>query len=92
MHLSLFVSTTVMQCIGIRQTSLAHLLVQNSALLFTQTQRRKHIGPNLTSLYWLSVHYRINFKLLLFVFKCLNKLASHHVYLSCFSLTAHPDP
>ncbi|XP_061735347.1 discoidin, CUB and LCCL domain-containing protein 2 isoform X1 [Nerophis ophidion] len=63
--------------VGISQASLARLqLVQNSAArLLTQTRRREHITPILASLHWLPVRYPINFKLLLFAFKCLNNLA-----------------
>ncbi|KAF7667112.1 hypothetical protein LDENG_00075650 [Lucifuga dentata] len=46
------------------------------------TCKRDHISPILTSLHWLLVHYRINFKILLFVFKSLNRLAPP--YLSGF--------
>nr|XP_061839065.1 uncharacterized protein LOC133621161 isoform X1 [Nerophis lumbriciformis]XP_061839075.1 uncharacterized protein LOC133621161 isoform X1 [Nerophis lumbriciformis] len=76
-----FISTRLDYCnalyVGISQASLARLqLVQNSAArLLTQTRRREHITPILASLHWLPVRYRIHFKLLLFVFKCLNNLA-----------------
>ena len=76
-----FISTRLDYCnalyIGISQASLARLqLVQNSAArLLTQTRRSEHITPILASLHWLPVRYRIDFKLLLFVLKCLKLLA-----------------
>ena len=63
--------------VGVSQTSLSRLqLVQNAvARLLTNTNRRMHITPVLNSLHWLPVLYRIDFKLLMFVFKALNGLA-----------------
>ena len=68
--------------IGINQVSISRLqLVQNAAArLLTGTRKREHITPVLASLHWLPVRYRIEFKTLLFVFKCLNGLAP--IYLS----------
>uniref|UniRef100_A0A3P9JT56 Reverse transcriptase domain-containing protein n=1 Tax=Oryzias latipes TaxID=8090 RepID=A0A3P9JT56_ORYLA len=62
---------------GINQSLLHRLqLVQNSAArLLTGTRRRDHITPILRSLHWLPVSFRIDFKILLLVFKCLNGLA-----------------
>uniref|UniRef100_A0A3B4FFR0 Reverse transcriptase domain-containing protein n=1 Tax=Pundamilia nyererei TaxID=303518 RepID=A0A3B4FFR0_9CICH len=51
-------------------------MIQNAAArLLTGTKRREHITPILASLHWLPVPYRIQFKLLLFVFKSLNARA-----------------
>ena len=51
-------------------------LLQNSAArLVTLTRRQEHITPILRSLHWLSVHYRIVFKMLLLTNKALNGLA-----------------
>ncbi|KAL0970199.1 hypothetical protein UPYG_G00238640 [Umbra pygmaea] len=48
-------------------------LVQNSAArLLTRTKRRDHITPVLKSLHWLPVSHRIDFKVLLLVYKTLN--------------------
>uniref|UniRef100_A0A3B3CU78 Reverse transcriptase domain-containing protein n=1 Tax=Oryzias melastigma TaxID=30732 RepID=A0A3B3CU78_ORYME len=48
-------------------------LIQNSAArLLTNTRRRAHITPVLKSLHWLPVSFRIDFKIILLVFKCLN--------------------
>ena len=60
--------------VGINQSSLDRLqLVQNAAArLLTGTRKREHITPVLANLHWLPVRYRIQFKVLLFVFKALN--------------------
>ncbi len=54
--------------------------------LLTSTKKRDHITPVLRSLHWLPVRYRVNFKILLVVFKSLNGLAP--AYLSDL-LTEH---
>lgn len=62
---------------GVNQSSLKRLqLVQNAAArLLTGSRKREHITPILASLHWLPVHFRVHFKILLFVFKSLNGLA-----------------
>ena len=62
---------------GIDQSQLRRLqLVQNSAArLLTCTKKRDHITPVLASLHWLPIRYRIDFKLLLTVYKSLHGLA-----------------
>ena len=62
---------------GIASASLARLqLVQKAAArLLTGTRRWDHITPVLTSLHWLPVKFRIDFKILLFVYKALHNLA-----------------
>lgn len=69
--------------VGLDQSSLHRLqLVQNSASrLLTGTKKREHITPVLASLHWLPVRFRIDFKILLLVFKILNGMAPP--YLSC---------
>ena len=48
-------------------------MIQNAAArLLTRTKRKDHITPILKSLHWLPVIYRIDFKVLLLVFKSLN--------------------
>ena len=48
-------------------------LIQNSAArLLTKTKKREHITPILYSLHWLPVSKRIDFKVLLIVYKALN--------------------
>ncbi len=62
---------------GIGQSALSRLqIVQNAAArLLTCTKKQDHIIPVLCSLHWLPVRYRVNFKILLLVFKSLNGLA-----------------
>ncbi len=51
-------------------------MVQNAAArLLTGTRKREHITPILASLHWLPVRFRIDFKILILVFKSLNGLA-----------------
>ena len=48
-------------------------LIQNSAArLLTKTKKREHITPVLYTLHWLPVSHRIDFKVLLIVYKALN--------------------
>ena len=55
-------------------------LVQNcAARIITRTRLRDHITPVLRSLHWLPIPYRINFKVLLMVFKAKNKLAPSYI-------------
>ena len=54
---------------------------QNAAArLISKTSKRNHITPVLKNLHWLPVTARINFKILLQTFKCLNESAP--VYLT----------
>ena len=76
-----FVTTRLDYCnalyMGATQASIARLqLVQNAAArLLTNSRKYDHITPILASLHWLPVHFRIHFKVILFVFKALNGLA-----------------
>ena len=54
----------------------------------TRTRGREHITPVLKSLLWLPVRFRIDFKVLLLVFKCLNGLGPS--YLSDLLLPYQP--
>ncbi|XP_055493235.1 uncharacterized protein LOC129698247 [Leucoraja erinacea] len=80
-----FISSRLDYCnslyIGISQSSLSRLqLVQNApARLLTGTRKRDHITPILASLHWLPVQFRINFKILLYVYKALNGLAPTYI-------------
>ncbi len=67
--------------LGISQSSLNRLqIVQNAAArVLTGARKREHITPVLQSLHWLSVRYRIHFKVLLLVFKSLNGLAPSYL-------------
>ncbi|KAL6455414.1 hypothetical protein MHYP_G00361580 [Metynnis hypsauchen] len=81
-----FITTRLDYCnalyVGVNQTLLTRLqMVQNAAArLLVGVKKREHITPILASLHWLPVRFRIDFKILLFVFKCLHGLAP--LYLS----------
>lgn len=66
---------------GISQNALSRLqLVQNSAArILTGTKKREHITTILASLHWLPVRFRIDFKIILFVFKALTGLAPQYI-------------
>lgn len=76
-----FVTTRLDYCnslyVGVSASSIARLqMVQNAAArLLTGTRKFEHISPILASLHWLPIHFRIDFKTILFVFKSLNGLA-----------------
>ncbi len=67
--------------LGISKSSIARLqLVQNAAAKFLKRQRKfDHVTPILKSLHWLPVHLRIEFKILLYVFKSINNLAPSYL-------------
>ncbi len=67
--------------LGISKSSIARLqLVQNAAARFLKGQRKfDHVTPILKSLHWLPVHHRIEFNILLFVFKSINNLAPSYL-------------
>uniref|UniRef100_A0A3B3D471 Reverse transcriptase domain-containing protein n=1 Tax=Oryzias melastigma TaxID=30732 RepID=A0A3B3D471_ORYME len=66
---------------GLPKTKIRNLqLLQNSAArVLTRTRRRAHIAPILKSLHWLPISFRIDFKILLMVFKCLNGQAPSYL-------------
>lgn len=45
----------------------------------TGVRKREHITPVLQSLHWLLVKFRIDFKILLFVYKALSGLAPQYI-------------
>ena len=54
--------------------------IQNSAArLITRTKRREHITPILKQLHWLPVKSRINYKILLLTYQCLNGTAPSYL-------------
>ncbi len=77
-----FISSRLDYCnVGVSQSSLNRLqLVQNAAArLLTNTRKHEHIAPIVYSLHWLTVSFRVDLKILLFVFKALNGLAPLYV-------------
>ncbi len=66
---------------GLPQSSLSRLqLVQNAAArLLTGAKKYDHVPPILASLHWLPVHFRVQFKILLFIFKALNNQAPSYL-------------
>lgn len=55
-------------------------LVQNSAArLVTRVSRREHITPVLRSLHWLPLRARLEYKIVLMVFKCLHEYAPQYL-------------
>ncbi len=67
--------------LGISKSSTARLqLVQNAAAKFLKGQCKfDHVTPILKSLHWLPVHLRIEFKMILYVFKSINNLAPSYL-------------
>jgi len=67
--------------IGLPRTVLNRLQrAQNTAArLITRIPRSDHITPVLENLHWLPVHQRIQFKILLHVYKCLNSRAPSYL-------------
>ncbi len=67
--------------VGICQRHLSRLqIVQNAAArLLTGMKKRDHITPVLSSLHWLPVQYRIDFKILLMVFKALHNMYPSYI-------------
>lgn len=51
------------------------LVQNNAARLVMRCGRREHVTPLLKTLHWLPISYRIEFKILLLVFKCLQNEA-----------------
>ena len=61
--------------------------VQNSAArLITGSRRHEHISPILRDLHWLRVAQRVEFRVALTVFKCLNGLAPPYLVDLCIPL------
>ncbi|XP_073670896.1 uncharacterized protein [Paramisgurnus dabryanus] len=66
---------------GLPQSSIKRLqMVQNAAArLLTGAKKSDHVTPILASLHWLPVHFRVQFKILLFVFKARNGQAPSYI-------------
>lgn len=66
---------------GISKSQMARLqVVQNAAARFLKGKRKfDHATPLLRSLHWLPINFRIDFKILLLVFKSLNDLAPSYL-------------
>jgi len=55
-------------------------LIQNAAArILSRTRKHEHITPVLRSLHWLPVAFRIDFKVLLLVYKSLNGLGPQYI-------------
>ena len=67
--------------IGIQQDMIAKLQrLQNSAArIVSRTRKYEHITPVLIKLHWLPIKFRIQFKVLLLVYKALNGLAPKYI-------------
>ena len=67
--------------IGIQQDLIAKLQrLQNSAArIVSRTRKYEHITPVLIKLHWLPIKFRIQFKVLLLVYKALNRLAPKYI-------------
>ena len=66
---------------GVSSTHLMKLQrVQNAAArLVCSVPKHEHITPSLIRLYWLPVKFRINFKIAMLTFKCINKTAPEYL-------------
>ncbi len=54
-------------------------LMNAAARILTRTREPEHITPVLRSLHWLPVTFRIDFKVLLLVYKSLNRLCPKYI-------------
>ena len=80
-----FVSSTIDYCNSLMYGCTKNVLkklqkIQNcAARVITGAKKFDHIKPILESLHWLSVSYRIEFKIALLTYKCLNGLAPQYL-------------
>lgn len=63
--------------------------IQNAAGVLTRTKRTEHLTPVIKSLHWLPVNHRIDFKILLVVYKSITGMGPK--YLSDLPALYTPD-
>jgi len=80
-----FVTSRIDHCnsllFGLPNCELAKLqrVLNAAARLLTSTRKYDHITPVLRELHWLSVRYRIHFKMLLLTFRAIYGMAAHYI-------------